>query len=113
MELGDASYVVCVRVSSGEVIENRPSLTDEFGNVHVAVGSVFDTHGYLNEYGGRILMDLMNVGIHLSDVSLVPEFLCGTFYTVELDEFGDFGWVAHEFDVEPNDDGIIEMESWI
>ena len=111
MDVDAASMKVCVKASDDEVVWN-PIYVDEHGDEFIVVGSVYDTHGYLNEYGGAIMMDLMNIGIHLSDVIIMPEFIGDTYYTVELDECDDLIWVAHN-DVDYDSDELIELESWI
>lgn len=112
MDIDAASMKVCIRVNSGDDVGDHIVFTDERGNDFIVVGSVFDTHGYDNEYGGNILMDLHNAGITLADVIVVPEFMPGTWYSIGLDEWDDIVWVTHESD-EPETDGIVEIESWI
>ena len=111
MDVDAASMKVCIRASDDEVVWN-PIYSDGNGNDFIVVGSVYDTKGYLNEYGGAIMMDLMNIGIHLADVIIMPEFIGGTYYTIDLDEWDDLVWVAHN-DEDYDSDELIELESWI
>lgn len=110
MGVDDASMKVCIRVNENDVIDNHPIYTDELGNDFIVVGSVFDTHGYDNEYGGNIMMDLSNAGINLADVIIMPEFIGDTWYSVGLDEWDDIVFVTHKPDF---GDEFVELESWM
>lgn len=114
MDVDRGEYKVCIRVNGGDDIVDHPVYVDERGNRFIVVGSVFNTNGYLNQYGGAILMDLYNAGITLADVLLVPEFMPDTWYSIGLDEWDDIMWITHEPDpVDHDPDEVIAIESWI
>ena len=94
MDIDTGSMKVCIKADDDEVVWT-PIYSDGNGNDFIVVGSVYDTNGYVNEYGGAIMMDLIDIGIHLADVIIMPEFIGDTWYSVELDEWEDLVWVAH------------------